>query len=61
MFITFSSGAIDKIFGLSNGAEMFLANVTFNQTFNPSPAKSAEFDVIPMVLSQASDKVQLLL
>jgi len=33
---TFSSSVVEEIFGLSNGAEMLVANVTFNQTF---PAK----------------------
>jgi len=49
------------MFSPSNGAEVLVANVTFNQLlrYNPSPSKSADFDFITIVLPQASDKVQL--
>jgi len=31
---TFSSLVVEKVFSISNGAEMLVANVTFNQTFS---------------------------
>jgi len=61
---TFSSRVVETIFGLSNGADIVVANATFNQTFlpqsNPPPSKSADLYIIPIVLPQASE-VQLLL
>jgi len=47
---------------MADGAEILMVNVTFNQMFRrkeTTPSKSADFDVILILLPQASDKVQL--
>jgi len=52
----FSSSAVDKFFGSSDGAEMMVLNIMFNQTFRcevTQPLWKTPTNIILVVLPQA--------